>query len=160
VPPTFLTPEGAEKLREELEYLKTAKREELRVRLREAIQMGDLSENADYIMAKEDQAFLEGRIIELESVLRNATVVHDDGEHGGTDVVGVGCKVTVRERGEEPEFFYVVGAKEADPRANKISNESPIGRALVGKAVGDRAKAQTPGGVIEFEVLKIERSGG
>ena len=152
---SFLTPEGAEKLRAELENLKTVRRQELAVRLRDAKLMGDLSENADWIMAKEDQAFLEGRILELEAVLRHATVTRaSDG--GARDHVSVGCTVTVREAGEGPEVFSLVGAKEADPRSRKISNESPIGRALLGKRVGDRVKAETPGGTITFEILKIE----
>jgi transcription elongation factor GreA len=152
---TYLTPEGAAKLRAELENLTTVKRQELSRRLREAIQMGDLSENADYIMAKEDQAFLEGRILELESVLRNATIVSTDaGQEAG--VAGVGRTVTVQEPGEEPETFTLVGAKEADPAAKRISNESPIGRALLGKRVGDVAKAQTPGGTLVLKILKIE----
>jgi transcription elongation factor GreA len=152
---TFLTPEGAEKVKAELEHLKTVKRQELAVRLRDAKLMGDLSENADWIMAKEDQAFLEGRILELEAVLRNATITAAaDGL--SRDTVAVGCTVTVREPGEDPENFTVVGAKEADPRARKVSNESPIGRALLGKRVGDRVKADTPGGAITFEILKIE----
>jgi transcription elongation factor GreA len=151
---SYLTPEGAEKLRAELENLKTVKRQELAVRLRDAKLMGDLSENADWIMAKEDQAFLEGRILELEAVLRNATIVENSG--GQRETVEVGCMVTVRESGEEPEVFTLVGAKEADPRNRKISNESPIGRALMGKRVGERARAETPGGTIVFEIVKIE----
>ncbi len=152
---TFLTPEGAEKVKAELEHLKTVKRQELSVRLREAKLMGDLSENADWIMAKEDQAFLEGRILELEAVLRNATITAAaDGL--SRDSVAVGCAVTVREQGEDPEVFTLVGAKEADPRTRKVSNESPIGRALLGKRVGDKVKIETPGGAITFEILKIE----
>jgi transcription elongation factor GreA len=151
---TFLTPEGAEKLRAELKELITTQRAALAARLREAIRMGDLSENADYLMAKEEQAFLEGRIQELEVLLRTATIVPDGG--AGTDVVSVGNRVTVREKGEDPETFFVVGAKEADPRAGKISNESPIGRALMGRRVGESVQAETPGGVVQFEILKIE----
>jgi transcription elongation factor GreA len=152
---TYLTPEGAARLRAELEHLTTVKRRELSQRLREAIQMGDLSENADYIMAKEDQAFLEGRILELENVLRNATIVSTDAAEAA-DVVAVGRSVTVQEPGEEPETFTLVGAKEADPRAKRISNESPIGRALLGKRVGDTARAQTPGGTLVLKILKVE----
>jgi transcription elongation factor GreA len=106
-------------------------------------------------MAKEDQAFLEGRILELENVLRNATIVAADAGQE-TGVAGVGRTVTVQEPGEEPETFTLVGAKEADPRAKRISNESPIGRALIGKRAGDVAKAQTPGGTLVFQVLKVE----
>src|SRR5215216_6838926 len=123
---TYLTPEGAAKLKAELTELTGPRREELSKRLRSAIQMGDLSENADYHKAKEDQAFLEGRIQEIEAVLRTAVVV----EKSRSDVVNVGCTVTVQEDNFDPETYYLVGAKEADPRNGKISNESPIGRAL------------------------------
>jgi transcription elongation factor GreA len=154
MPETFLSPEGAEKLKAELHELTTAKRAELAARLRDAIKMGDLSENADYIMAKEEQAFLEGRIQELQTLLRTATIVANGS--GGTEVVSVGSRVTVREKGEDQETFLLVGAKEADPRSGKISNESPIGKALLGKRVGETAKAATPDGAIQFEILKIE----
>ncbi|HQU37499.1 MAG TPA: GreA/GreB family elongation factor, partial [Anaerolineales bacterium] len=118
--PMYLTPEGEAKLKTELVELTGARREELAQRLRSAIQMGDLSENADYHKAKEDQAFLEGRIQEIEATLRMATIV----EKKQSDVVMVGSRVTVQEEGFDPETFSVVGAKEADPRNNKISNES------------------------------------
>jgi transcription elongation factor GreA len=136
--------------------LTTVKRQELARRLREAIQMGDLSENADYIMAKEDQAFLEGRIMELETLLRNATIISADRNNGPAEVVHVGCTVTVQEPGELEETYTLVGAKEADPRARRISNESPIGQALLGRRVGDIAKAQTPGGTLVLKILRIE----
>jgi transcription elongation factor GreA len=156
---SFLTPDGADKLRAELLELTTTKRLELSKRLREAIQMGDLSENADYIMAKEDQAFLEGRIQELENVLRSATIIKNDNAAGSvSDTVNVGCTVTVQEPGEKPEKYILVGAKEADPRARKISNESPIGKALIGRRVGDVVKAATPGGTLVLKVLAIEYS--
>ena len=150
----FLTPEGAKRLKAELEELTSTKRSEIAARLRDAIRMGDLSENADYIMAKEDQAFLEGRIQELQNLLRTATIVTLDGL--ASEVVRVGARVTVQEKGQDPETFMLVGAKEADPRAGKISNESPIGQALLGKRVGDTARAETPGGSIDFKILKIE----
>ncbi|HSL42460.1 MAG TPA: transcription elongation factor GreA [Anaerolineales bacterium] len=148
----YLTPEGAAKLRAELAELTGAKREELSQRLRAAIQMGDLSENADYHKAKEDQAFLEGRIQEIEAVLRTAVIV----EKTHSDVVTVGSYVTVQEEGFAPETYYVVGAKEADPRNGKISNESPIGSALMDHKVGDVVEAETPSGKITFKILKIE----
>lgn len=150
--PTYLTPEGEKKLRAELAELTGPRREELSQRLRSAIQMGDLSENADYHKAKEDQAFLEGRIQEIEAVLRTAVVV----EKPSTDVVTVGNKVTVQEEDFDPEVFHVVGAKEADPRSGKISNESPIGSALMDHRVGDVVEAETPGGKIKIKILKIE----
>ncbi|HSJ88563.1 MAG TPA: transcription elongation factor GreA [Anaerolineales bacterium] len=150
--PSYLTQEGEKKLRAELAELTGPRREELAKRLRSAIQMGDLSENADYHKAKEDQAFLEGRIQEIEAVLRTAVVV----EKSRSDVVSVGCTVTVQEDNFDPETYYLVGAKEADPRNGKISNESPIGRALMDHKVGDVVEAETPGGKIKFKILKIE----
>jgi transcription elongation factor GreA len=151
----YLTPEGAAKLKAELEELTTTKRQELSKRLREAIQMGDLSENADYIMAKEDQAFLEGRILELQQVLRNAQIIQNE-DSDRHDNVRVGATVTVQEPGEEVEMYTIVGAHEADPRKGKVSNESPIGRALLGKRTGEVVKAETPGGVLVLKVIKIE----
>lgn len=149
---TYLTPEGAAKLQAELTELTGPKREELSKRLRSAIQMGDLSENADYHKAKEDQAFLEGRIQEIEAVLRNAVIIEKS--HG--DVVTVGSTITVQEAGFEPETYYMVGAKEADPRNGRISNESPIGKALLDHKVGDVVEAETPGGKLKFKILKVE----
>src|SRR5215813_9875588 len=130
---TYLTPEGEAKLKAELAQLTGPRREELSKRLRSAIQMGDLSENADYHKAKEDQAFLEGRIQEIEAVLRTAVII----EKKHSDVVTVGSTVTVQEADFDPETYYVVGAKEADPRNGKISNESPIGKAILDHKVGD-----------------------
>src|SRR5215216_6047464 len=150
--PTYLTQEGEKKLLAELAELTGPRREELAKRLRSAIQMGDLSENADYHKAKEDQAFLEGRIQEIEAVLRTAVVV----EKSRSDVVNVGCTVTVQEDNFDPETYYLVGAKEADPRNGKISNESPIGRALMDHKVGDIVEAETPGGKLKIKILKIE----
>jgi transcription elongation factor GreA len=151
---TYLTSEGAEKLKAELEELKGPKRDEMAKRLRSAIQMGDLSENADYHKAKEDQAFMEGRIQELEYLLRNATII--DAADVSTDTIQVGSRVTVQEGDFPPETYYLVGAKEADPRNGKISNESPIGRVLMGGHVGDDVTATTPGGEIKLKILKIE----
>ena len=151
--PIYLTAEGAEKLRVELADLKGPQREAIAKRLRDAIQMGDLSENADYHKAKEDQAFLEGRILELDYTLNNAQIV--DGT-ARKDIVSVGMRVTVQEDDFDPETFYIVGAKEADPRTGKISNESPFGRALMDHRVGDVVEAQTPGGATRLKILKIE----
>lgn len=150
--PTYLTLEGETKLRAELAELTGPRREQLAQRLRSAIQMGDLSENADYHKAKEDQAFLEGRIQEIEAVLRTAVII----EKTRTDVVTVGSHVTVQEEDFDPETYYLVGAKEADPRNGKISNESPIGHALIDHKVGDVVEAETPGGKLKFKILKIE----
>ena len=153
-PEMYLTSEGAAKLRTELEELKGPKRDELAKRLRSAIQMGDLSENADYHKAKEDQGFIEGRIQELEYTLKNAIIV--DVAKVSKDSVQVGSCVTVKEGDEPEEQFFMVGAKEADPRNGKISNESPIGAALMGGHVGDVVTATTPGGQIKLKILKIE----
>jgi transcription elongation factor GreA len=149
---TYLTPEGEIKLKAELAELTGPRREELSKRLRSAIQMGDLSENADYHKAKEDQGFLEGRIQEIEAILRTAVII----EKKQSDVVNVGSHVTVQEEDFDPETFYVVGAKEADPRNGRISNESPIGKALIDHKVGDVVEAETPGGKIKFKILKVE----
>jgi transcription elongation factor GreA len=151
--PHYLTPEGAEKLQAELEDLKGPKREDLSARLRSAIQMGDLSENADYHKAKEDQGFLEGRIQELEAILRNSVIIE---KTKSTGVVMIGSQVTIQEEGFDPESYHLVGPTEADPRQGRISHESPIGRVLMDKKVGDVAEAETPGGKIKFKIIKIE----
>lgn len=148
----YLTPEGEARIRVELEELRGPRRDDLARRLRLAVQQGDLSENADYISAKEEQAFLEGRIQELEQTLRLATVVESG---AATDEVAVGSTVIVEEEGSPPQTYQIVGVKEADPRRGKISHESPIGTALLGKRVGDTAVAQTPAGAIQMRVVEI-----
>jgi transcription elongation factor GreA len=150
----YLTADGAAKIKSELKELRGPQREALARRLRDAIQMGDLSENADYRKAKEDQGFLEGRIQELEFALRNAIIVEVTSTP--KDVVAVGVRVTVKEDDLDPEVFHMVGAQEADPRAGKISHESPIGKALMNHRVGEMVEAETPGGKIRFLILKIE----
>jgi transcription elongation factor GreA len=152
--PILLTVEGVAKIKSELRELKGPQRDALARRLREAIQMGDLSENADYHKAKEDQGFLEGRIQELEFTLRNATIV--EGTSFPKDVVAIGVHVTVKVDGFEDEVFQMVGAQESDPRAGKISYESPIGRALIDHCVGETVEAETPGGKIRLVIIKIE----
>jgi transcription elongation factor GreA len=151
--PHYLTPEGEEKLKAELEELKGPRREELSARLRSAIQMGDLSENADYHKAKEDQGFLEGRIQEIDAILRNSVIIE---KTKSTGVINIGSQVTIQEEGFDPEEYHLVGPTEADPRKGRISYESPIGRALMDKKVGDTAEAETPGGKIKFKIIKIE----
>ncbi|MFN8414007.1 MAG: transcription elongation factor GreA [Anaerolineales bacterium] len=151
--PNYLTPEGEAKLKAEVEELKGPKREELAARLRSAIQMGDLSENADYHKAKEDQGFLEGRIQEIEAILRNAVIIE---KQQSVDAVSIGNKVTIQEDGFDPETYDLVGPTEADPQKGRISYESPIGRALMDKKVGQFAEAETPGGKIKFKIIKIE----
>jgi len=150
----YLTEEGKEKLQKELAELEGPKRDEIARRLKSAIEMGDLSENADYISAKEDQSFIEGKIQELKHILHNATIVGKN--ENGRDTVGVGSTVTIQEDGQSPETFHVVGSKEADPTANKISHASPIGKALIDKKEGETVTVDTPGGKLELTILKIK----
>ena len=152
--PIYLTAEGAARLQAELNDLKGPQRQAISKRLRDAIQMGDLSENADYHKAKEDQGFLEGRIQELEYTFRNAIIIEKS--VGTKEIVSVGVHVTVQEEGSIQETYHMVGVKEANPRAGKISNESPIGMALMDHHVGDEVLVETPGGRIKLKILKIE----
>ena len=140
--------------RSQLEYLKGPSREQLAMRLHAAIQQGDLSENADYIAAKEEQGFLEGRILELEQVLRNAVII-DTLEHK-VDEVTVGSHITIQEDDFPEETYHLVGPKEADPPNGRISHESPIGKALLGHHVGEVVVADTPAGALRLKILKIE----
>jgi transcription elongation factor GreA len=151
---TYLTKEGEERLRAELAELKGPRRDQLSKRLRTAIQQGDLSENADYIQAKEEQAFLEGRILELEQALKDVVIIEPNS--GKIDVVNVGARVTVQEEGFPPDTYFLVGAKEAHPSKGMISNESPIGKALLNRKVGDLIEIVTPDGKINLKILKIE----
>jgi len=150
----YLTAEGIEKVKTELEYLITQKRPEIAQRLRSAIEMGDLSENADYSSAKEDQAFIEGRILELEHILKNVVVIE---EKSSGDQVEIGSEVVVREEGyDDEETFFIVGSKEADPNQGKISYESPIGKALIKHRVGEIVRVVTPAGDTNFKIIKIK----
>ena len=150
----IITKAGKAKLEEELAELKGPRRMEISRRLKSAIEMGDLSENADYITAKEDQGFLEGRILEIETILSNAEVVDEDNVR--SDKVQIGHKVTVREGGEDEEVFELVGISEVNTLLGKISYESPIGSALLDKRPGEKVQVKTPGGVLEFTIVKIE----
>lgn len=150
---TYLTAEGASKLKAELEELTGPRRRDLAKRLRSAVQMGDLSENADYHKAKEDQAFLEGRIQEIEYLLRNAVIIE---KNPSLDQVELGHHVTIQEAGSAAETYHIVGAKEADPRNGKISNESPIGQALVNHRVGEWVEVATPGGSRRLKIVAIQ----
>ena len=151
----YLTVEGLEKLKQELDHLKGPEREEIAKRLNFAVSQGDLSENADYTKAKEDQSFLEGRIQELEYLVKNALIIDED-HNGRREEVEVGATITIQEDDYPSEVYFMVGTKEADPQNGKISNESPIGTALLGAKVGDIVEVNTPGGKIKFKVLKIE----
>lgn len=151
-----MTYQGMKKLEDELEYLKTTRRKEVTEKIKVALSFGDLSENSEYDEAKNDQAFLEGRIIQLENMLKNAKIV--DESEIVKDVVNVGSIVKVKdyEFDEEVEFT-IVGSAEASPMENKISNESPIGSALIGKKIGDIVEVQVPDGVSKFEILNVTR---
>lgn len=148
----YLTPEGEEKLRKELDELKGPVREELARRLRSAIQQGDLSENADYIHAKEEQGFIEGRIMELERILKNHLVI----QTVNRDRVDLGAHVGIQEGSYPVETYHLVGPAEADPRNGKISFESPIGKAIMGHKAGDEVTLETPGGAMTLKIVSIE----
>jgi len=149
----YLTQEGKKKLQAELAEMEGPRRKEIAARLKSAIEMGDLSENADYHKAKEDQGFLEGKILEIKHALDYAIVVDDSASPNGK--VTVGCKVTVQEEDFPPETYYLVGSQEADPTQNMISHISPIGKALLDKSIGDTVIIKTPGGEFSLTILEI-----
>ncbi len=154
MPNNFLTKEGYQKLQDELEFLRTAKRQEVANRLHEAMEGGELIENAEYEAAKNEQAFVEGRIQELEVLLATAKIIEDNGKKKG-DLVQLGSKVTIKEGNFEAETFTIVGAAEANPREGKISNESPIGKSILNRKVGETVKVETPGGTYNVKILKV-----
>jgi transcription elongation factor GreA len=154
MPTSFLTREGYNKLQEELEFLRTKKREEIANRLHEAMEGGELIENAEYEAAKNEQAFVEGRIKELEILLATARIV--DGGAQTSDTVQVGSTVTIREEDLEPEVFTIVGAAEANPVNGKISNESPLGRSLLNHKIGETVQVDAPAGSFTVQILKVE----
>ncbi|MCY6371953.1 transcription elongation factor GreA [Clostridium ganghwense] len=150
----IMTAEGVVKLEDELEYLKSVKRKEITEKIKVALSYGDLSENSEYDEAKNEQAFVEGRIVQLENMLRNAKVV--DESEISSETVSVGSFVMVKDYDFDEEIeFHIVGSAEADPMENKISNESPVGNALIGKKVGDVVDVPVPDGVSKFEILEI-----
>jgi transcription elongation factor GreA len=154
MPTTFLTKEGYDKLQDELDYLRTVKRQEVADRLHEAMEGGELIENAEYEAAKNEQAFVEGRIQELEILLATARVIEDD-KKKRADTIQVGSTVTIREDGYEEETYTIVGAAEANPREGKISNESPIGKAILNHRPGDDVQVETPDGSYMVRIVKI-----
>jgi transcription elongation factor GreA len=154
MPNNFLTKDGYNKLQEELEYLRTIKRQEVANRLHEAMEGGELIENAEYEAAKNEQAFVEGRIQELDALLASAKIIEENGKKK-SDGVQLGSKVTIKEGNFEAETFTIVGAAEANPRDGKISHESPIGKSIMGHKVGDSVKVETPGGTYTVKILKI-----
>ena len=149
----YITADGLKKLAEELEYLKNVKRKELAERLKKAISFGDLSENFDYADAKEQQQFVESRIAELEQLMSTSSMVSTHTKQSGK--VQIGSRVTLKS-GEEISTFTITGAQEANPLEGKISGDSPIGSALLGKKEGQEARVETPSGTTTYEILKIE----
>ncbi len=154
MPATYLTKEGFQKLQDELEYLRTAKRAEVAERLHEAMEGGELIENAEYEAAKNEQAFVEGRIQEVEIILAAAHIIDEASAHHDPTLVQVGDTVEVQEDDNEPEEYTIVGAAEADPHAGKISNESPLGKALLNRHPGDIVTVDAPGGAYKVKILK------
>jgi len=148
----LLTPEGLQKMNEELKTLINEKRKEVIERIREAAAHGDLSENADYAQAREEQSFIEGRIQEIEDIIKNAEIIATNGHHS---VVSIGSTVVVKVSGNEKKYT-IVGSNEANPKEGKISNESVVGRAILGRKVNDKIKVSTPAGEIEYEIMSME----
>lgn len=147
----IISREGLEKLKKELEHLKKVKRKEVAARIKKALEQGDLSENAEYSEAKEEQAFTEGRIVELKAKIKNAEVITND----KSNTIKPGSRIKVKVDGNEMGF-EIVGASEANPSEGRISNESPIGSALIDHQAGDKVEVETPGGKMAYEILKIE----
>jgi transcription elongation factor GreA len=153
MPPSYLTRQGYQKLQDNLDYLRTVKRHEVADRLHEAMEGGELIEDAEYEAAKNEQAFVEGRIQELEILLANARVIE---EKVATDVVQIAATVTIQEGELEPEIYTIVGPAEANPREGRISHESPLGRALLNHHAGDVVHVDAPDGAFTVRVIKVE----
>jgi len=152
----ILTVDGLKKLEDELGQLKSVKRREVAERIKQAIEFGDISENSEYEDAKNEQAFIEGRILTLEKMLRNAKIIDD--ENLGTEVVSIGSTVKLKDLEYGDEFEYtVVGSVEADPGASKISNESPVGKAILGQTKGNVVEVTVPAGQLKYQILDILR---
>lgn len=150
----LLTYEGLKKLEEELEFLKGEKRKEIADRIKQSLAFGDISENSEYDEAKNEQAQNEVRIVQLEGMLKNASII--DEEEVDTKVVNLGARVKIRDIKSKEDYDYqIVGSTEADPASNRISNESPVGSALLGHKVGDTVDIEVPGGKMKFKVIDI-----
>ena len=150
----ILTVAGLKNLEEELEQLKSVRRREIAARIKQAIEFGDISENSEYEDAKNEQAFIEGRILTLEKMLRNAKIIDD--ENIDIEAVHIGSKVLLKDLEFGDEFEYtIVGSVEADPGASKISNESPVGKAILGKAKGSVVEVNVPAGMLKYEIIDI-----
>lgn len=151
---TYLTKEGLKKLEAELEHLRTVRRSEVANRLHQAIEDGELIENAEYEAAKNEQAFVEGRILALRTMLASVAVIEKE-DDGAAKVVHIGSEVVIQEDGASRESYVIVGAAEASPGQGRISNESPLGRALLGRSVGERISVSAPAGELTFKLVKI-----
>ena len=152
----LLTDEGLHNLEQELEFLKTERRKEIAEKIKVALSFGDLSENSEYDEAKNEQAMVEARIVQLEAILKNAKVL--DNDEMDTDLVNLGSKVKIRDvEFDEIMEYHLVGSTEADPMNGKISDESPVGKAILGHRVGEMVEAETPSGMVQFEILEIQR---
>ncbi len=150
----ILTIEGLKKLEVELEQLKSVSRREVALRIKQAIEFGDISENSEYEDAKNEQAFIEGRILMLEKMLRNAKIIDD--ENLGTEMVSIGSTVLLRDIEFDEEFqCTIVGSAEADPGENKISNESPVGKSILGKTKGETVEVIVPAGTLKYQIVDI-----
>ena len=156
MPTTFLTKEGYQKLANELEFLVTTKRKEVAGRLHEAMEGGELIENAEYEAAKNEQSFVEGRVQELEKILASARVIDGKEKKEEVGLVQVGSRVTIREGNDGPETYFIVGAAEANPREGKISNESPIGKTILNRRAGEEVSVEAPGGTFKVRIVKVE----
>jgi len=154
MPPSYLTRQGYQKLQDELEFLRTTKRQEVANRLHEAMEGGELIEDAEYEAAKNEQAFVEGRIQELEVLLANARIIEESATRA--DSVQIASKVTIQEDSNEPETYTIVGPAEANPREGRISNESPLGRALLDHRAGEEVTVEAPGGAFTIRIIKVE----
>ena len=150
---TYITKEGLAKLKEELEYLKNTKRKEIAERIRDAKELGDLSENAEYAEAKDEQSFVENRVLELESIIRNVNLIKKTKKGG--DTVEMGATIDVEGPDGNKATYTIVGSNEVDLAKGKISNESPIGQAFLGKKLNEEAEVEAPSGTVKFKILKI-----
>ncbi|MCX6740256.1 MAG: transcription elongation factor GreA [Candidatus Parcubacteria bacterium] len=149
----YLTPEGLKKVEQEVHHLKTVRRREISSKIEDALKLGDISENAEYHEAKDEQGMLEARIRELEEIINNAVII--ESTNGKKKCVSVGCTIEVK-LDSDTKKFTIVGPSEANPSVGLISNESPIGQAFLGKKIGDSVDVQAPAGVIKYKVLSIE----
>ena len=149
----YLTSKRLAQLKAELEHTRTVRRQEVADHIRRSIDPGGTVNNAEYEDVKNEQAFVEGRILTLENMINNAVLIPDEKSNSG--VVGLGSKVTVKEGSGKPVHYDIVGSAEADPKAGKISNESPVGRALLGKKAKDLVEVKAPGGVVKLTIVKV-----